>query len=308
MDSAQRPKKGVTVVIDAGIASEDNLALLTRQGYDYICVARNKPIDSSKINEDDLLIIKEEKNNTVKAHLIKQGGEHILYCKSLLKQKKEQSMQTLFQQRFEQGLNAIDASLSKKGGTKRYEKVFERIGRLKEKYSAIAQYYKIDVRENNGIATAITWSFDKAEKAKERFSGSYFLRTSRTELDEKNIWSLYVMLTNIEDAFRYLKSDLNLRPVWHQKERRVDAHIFNTLLAYHLLVSIKNQLKPSHSMQWPQIRDILNTHVRVTTGMTNMKGKRFFIRKCSDPEEFHKSIYNTLGLKHYPIGEKRVKM
>jgi len=307
-DSEQKPKKGITVVIDAGIATEENLTLLKTQGYDYISVARNKPIDSSKISEDDLLIIKEGKNNKVEVHLTKQGEEHILYCKSLLKGKKEQAIQTLFQERFEQGLKEIGSSLSKKGGTKKYEKVFERIGRLKEKYSAIAQYYKIDVEHNKGIATKITWSFEKAKKAKERFSGSYFLRTTRTELDEKNIWSLYVMLTNIEDAFRYLKSDLNIRPIWHQKESRVDAHIFNTLLAYHLLVSLKNQLKPSHSMQWPQIRDILNTHVRVTTGMTNMKGKRFFIRKCSDPEEFHKSIYNTLGLKHYPIGEKRVKM
>jgi len=293
-------------VIDAGIASQDNLTLLKKEGYDYICVARSRPIDPSKITEDALLTIKTGKNNKVEAQLIKQDGENILYCKSHMRGEKERAMRTLFQDRFEKGLKRIEAALSKRGCTKRYEKVLERIGRLKEKYLLIAQYYKIEVTQKDGIATRI---LEKEDKANQRFSGTYFLRTSRTDLDEARIWSLYVMLTNVEDAFRYLKSDLNLRPVWHQKEYRVDAHIFNTLLAYHLLICIQTQLKRSDiTMRWSQIRDLLNTHVRVTTGMTNKEGKRIYIRKCSDPESFHEAVYNALRLKHYPTGEKRVKM
>jgi hypothetical protein len=305
----QQRSKAITVVIDAGIASEDNLKLLIDEGYDYICVARNKPIDPSKINKDDLLTIKQDKNNTVRVQLIKADGENILYCKSFLKGKKEEAMRTLFQDRFERGLKEIEASLSKKGGTKKYEKVLERIGRLKERYSSIAHYYKIAVRQKQGIATGIEWNFEKEQKAQERFSGTYFLRTSRTDLDEKQIWSIYVMLTNLEDAFCYLKSDLNLRPVWHQKEVRVDAHIFNTILAYHLLISIQTQLRSCGiHMRWAQIRDLLKTHARVTTGMTTQEGKRIYIRKCSDPEPFHKSIYSALELNHYPIRENFVKI
>jgi len=309
MQSTKKDKKGIMVVIDAGIADEDNLSFLKDGGYDYICVARNKPIDVSTIKEDELLTIKKDTDNKVEVKLIKEEGENILYCKSLLKGKKEQAMMSLFQERFEKGLNEIGGSLSKKGGTKKYERVIERIGRLKEKYSSIAHYYKIDVKQKDGIATEIDWKFEKAEKAKQRFSGSYFLRTSRTDLNEKEIWSLYVMLTNVEDAFRYLKSELNLRPIWHKKETRVDAHLFNTMLAYHLLVSIQTKLRNSGIyMRWRHIRELLSTHVRITTSMTNKDGKRIFIRNCSEPEPFHKAIYNAIGLDHYPLGSIRTKI
>jgi transposase len=295
--------------MDAGIASEANLIFLKDEGYDYICVARNTPVDASEINEDNFLTIKMDKNNKVEAQCIAHDGEKILYCKSLLKGKKEQAMQTLFQQRFELGLQQIETSFSKKGGTKRYDKVIERIGRLKEKYSSIARYYTIEVEQHNGRAVSLHWKLDKADKSNERFSGTYFLRTSRCDLNEKEIWSLYVMLTHIEDAFHYLKSDLHLRPVWHQKEDRVDAHVFNTLLAYHLLVSIQTELRYSGiTMRWSHVRDLLKSHVRITTGMTNKEGKRIYIRKCSDPEPFHKKIYNALNLHYCPIGEKRIRM
>jgi hypothetical protein len=74
-----------------------------------------------------------------------------------------------------------------KGGTKKYERVLERIGRLRERYPSIAHYYKIDVRQKYGIGTEIDWKFDKAEKAKQRFSGTYFLPPGRTDLNEKDI-------------------------------------------------------------------------------------------------------------------------
>ena len=298
-----------TVLIDAGIASEDNLSFLKEHGYDYVCVARNKPLDICEINEDDLLTIKKDKNNTVKARLTKKAGEGILYCKSLLKGKKEQAMRTLFQERFEKGLEEIRLSLSKKGGTKKYDKVLMRLGRLKEKYASIAQYYKIQVHQKEGIATDIKWEIEKQQEAKERFSGAYFLRTSRTDLDEKQIWALYIMLTNVEDAFRYLKSDLKVRPVWHQKESRVDAHLFNTILAYHLLVSIQNTLHTSGIyMRWENVRELLATHVRITTVMKNKEGKQIYIRSCSDPESFHRSIYNALDLAYCPIEVKKLKI
>lgn len=308
-ENSKKDKKGITVVLDAGIATEDNLTLLKGEGYDYICVARNKPVNFSEINKDDLLTIKKNKDNKVEVKLIERGGESILYCKSLLKGKKEQAMKTLFQERFEEGLKEISSSLFKKGGTKKYDRVLERIGRLKEKYSSIAHYYKVEVKQKDGLTTGLKWKFEKKQEAQERFSGSYFLRTSRTELNEKEIWSLYVMLTNVEDAFRYLKSELNLRPVWHQKETRVDAHLFNTILAYHLLVSLQTKLQQGGIyMRWWNIRELLSSQVRITTAMTNKEGKRIYIRNCSDPEPFHKAIYNALGLNYYPLKTKRIKI
>jgi transposase len=302
-------RKNRTVVLDAGIASEVNLTLLKDEGYDYIVVARNKPVDPSALNSDDMLTIKQDNRNKVQAQLIKADGEQILYCKSFLKQQKEQSMKRLFQQRFEHDLTMVAAAITKKGGIKKYEKVLQRIGRLQQKYAPISQYYDIHVHSNDKkIATKIEWNFIKQQQAEQRFSGGYFLRTNRTELVEREIWDLYIMLTNLEDGFRSLKTELKLRPIHHQKEQRSDAHLFITVLAYHLLNTIQTQLKQHDiHMQWWNIRELLSSHVRVTTSMTTEDGRRIHLRKSTEAEPFHRMIYDALQLSHYPLTMKRAE-
>ena len=301
-------RRHITVVLDAGIATEENLTLLKGLGYDYLVVARNKPISLSRIDSDNLVTIKKDRNNKVEAQLIKNDGEHILYCKSYLKGKKEQSMKNLFQQRFEHDLEHVSAAIHKKGGTKKYDKVLQRIGRLQQKYARISQYYQIEVKQKNGKATSIIWKFIKKEQAEERFSGTYFLRTSRTDLNEQEIWSLYVMLTNVEDAFRSLKSELGLRPIYHKKEERADAHLFITILAYHLLITIQTQLTNNGiHMRWERIRQFMSSHVRITTSLTTKNHRRIHIRNSTEPEAFHSTIYNALNLDYFPIKMKRIE-
>lgn len=295
--STSVPKRYITVALDAGIATEDNLALLKSQGYDYVVVARNKPVPFSEIQPEQLLTIKNDNHNKVDVQLIKKGDENVLYCQSFLKGQKEQSMKNLFQQRFEQDLDQAARAVHKKGGTKKYDKVLEKIGRLKEKYSRISSYYQIKVKQKDGIATSITWEFFRKEQAEERFSGSYYLRTTRMDLDEKQIWSLYVMLTNIEDAFRSLKFELGLRPIYHQKEERSDAHLFITILAYHLLNALQTRLKSQGiHMRWERIRELMSSHIRVTTSFTTKDKRRIHMRKSTDPEPFHRQIYKTLNI------------
>jgi len=293
--------KKPTVVIDAGIATEDNLKELKKH-YHYIAVSRKKidPPDS-----DDFIVIKETKHNKVEAKRITGENEVLLYCKSNLKQQKERSMQGRFEQNFEEQLTRLSKSIHKKGCTKRWDKVLERVGRLKEKYKQIARFYQIHVEEKDGLASRIGWEYLK-EQSDKRFSGAYFLRTDRFDLSEKDIWSIYVMLTQVEDAFRTLKTDLLLRPVFHQKENRSDAHIFITLLAYHLLHSIRSSLKQSGmNMSWRQIRDRMSTHCRATNRFKTKAGHTLFIRKCSEPEEFHKTIFDALRLDHLPCKSKK---
>ena len=293
-----------TVVIDAGIATEDNLKEL-KNHYHYIAVSRKKIIPP---DSDDCIVIKETKQNKVQAKRIIGDEEVVLYCKSNLKQKKERSMQERLEQNFQEQLTLLAKSIHKKGCTKRWDKVLERIGRLKEKYKQIARFYQIHVEERDGLAIRITWEYLK-EQADQRFSGAYFLRTNRFDLSEKEIWSIYVMLTQIEDSFRTLKTDLLMRPVFHQKEKRSDAHIFITLLAYHLLHSIRTSLKQNDiKMSWRQIRDRMTTHCRVTNRINTKKGHRLFIRKCTEPEDFHKTIYDTLHIDHTPCETKEYKI
>lgn len=290
-----------TVVIDAGIATDKNLEML-KGHFHYIAVSRKKINPPSS---DEFIVLKETKQNKVEAHRLSQEGDVFLYCKSKLKRQKEKSMQNRLKENFEAQLIHLSKSIHKKGCTKRYDKVLEKIGRLKQKYPQIARFYHIHVEEREALASRITWEY-LHEQSDERFSGMYFLRTDRHDLSEKQIWSIYTMLTEIEDAFRSLKSELLMRPVFHQKEERSDAHIFITLLAYHLLHSIRSSLKQTGiNMRWQNIRKRMTSHCRVTNRFLTKDGHTLFIRKCSEPESFHKTIYNALNLKVSPCKMKR---
>jgi transposase len=303
---AAKPGAGITVLMDAGIATKDNLKLLQGQGYDYIVVSRQKALLAKLKNLTPLVTVNESKGNLVQASLTIQDDEAILICKSKLKAVKENSMRTLFEKRFEEDLQSIANALAIKGGVKTYAKVRQRIDRLIEKHKRISRYYKIDVLQQGRLATEIKWQKINQQRAEERFSGVYYLRTSRIDLNEKEIWSLYTMLTNLEDAFRSLKSELNLRPVFHRKEARADAHIFIAVLAYHLLNTIQTGLRSNGiHMRWQRIRELLSSHVRITTWFNEADKGRLYIRKTAHPEAFHKTIYNALGLSHLPGNTKQ---
>jgi transposase len=109
------------------------------------------------------------------------------------------------------------------------------------------------------------------------------------------------MLTDIEDAFRCMKSELGLRPIYHQKEARCDGHIFITLLAYHILHTIRFQLRQKGiRFCWATIRKQLSTQVRITTMMKQRDGKMLRTRKSSKAETVHKTIYDALNLSYKP--------
>jgi transposase len=293
-----------TVVIDAGIGTEDNLALMRREGFHYISVSRKRP---KEIPQEGLTVIREGPDSTIQAKRLDRDGEVLLYCESSARARKEEAIKARFQQHFEQGLGAIAGSLTKKGGAKSYERVLERMGRLKEKYPTISQFYQVEVEHELGIVKKIIWSIDRQEELKVRFSGSYYLRSDRTDLDEKELWSLYMMLTQVEDAFRCLKSELGLRPTFHRIDRRLEGHFFISVLAYHLLASIRRELKKKGiSRCWSTVRDLLATQNRSTSSLTNDKGQRIHIRKTGDPEPFHLEVYRALGLPPKPLKVKRL--
>jgi len=136
----------------------------------------------------------------------------------------------------------------------------------------------------------------------------YYIRTNRQELSDKDLWSLYIMLTRVEDAFRCLKSELGHRPVYHQKDRRMESHLFISVLAYHLMATILRELKQKGvNHRWETIRTQLATQVRITTSLTSDKGQRIHIRQTTDPEPFHYEIHRALGLPSKPLRTKRLR-
>ena len=117
----------------------------------------------------------------------------------------------------------------------------------------------------------------------------------------KGVFDIFNMLLDLENAFRSMESELGLRPVFHQTEFRCDGHLFITVLAYHVLHSIRRKLK-RHGItySWSTIRDRLSSHYRVTTLMKRTDGKMRYIRKTAKPEDCHIKIYDALGLTHRP--------
>ncbi len=307
LDKSSKYSGGRTIVMDAGISSDDNLELIKNRKHDYIVVSRSKP--KVKIPEEGFVEIRQAQGKKVEARLFRQNNEMILFCRSDLKKHKETSMRSKFQERFESDLKYAAESLHKKRGTKKYAKVLERIGRLKEKHARVAYFYDIKLKEKDGIVTAITWLLKDDKKIDERFSGTYYLRTSRSDLSEREIWNLYISLTDLEDSFRSMKSQLGLRPNYHQKDERILGHMFITVLAHHIVNSIQTQLhRKDIYMQWSTIRSLLSVQQRVTTEMTTKDGRRIYLRNTSEPEAFHHLVADALSIKPKPLGMKKMKM
>lgn len=190
------------------------------------------------------------------------------------------------------------ANLLKSKGRKKYGKVMERVGRLKEKHKRIAGCYEIKVvaSEDGKTATSIQWK-PIEEKLSEKLTGSYFLRTNLVDLEAKELWQLYNTLRRIEDSFRFMKSSLGLRPVYHQKEGRVDGHLWITVMAYHLIQQCLYQLsqKGIHH-QWQTIRNIMRSRTRVTMSAKTEGGQTFHYRSTTQAEGRQGEIYTALGL------------
>lgn len=294
-----------TVVMDAGMATDKNLKLVTGEGFHYITVSRVRPQEAPP---DGLLVIRKKKAATVEVKRIAEAGEVVLYCRSSGRARKEAGMKSRFQQRFEEGLAAIAASIQKKRGQKSYGKIMERIGRLKERHPRIARFYRIEVNQEMGKVSGIKWETERKDELEMRFSGSYYLRSDRTELGDQELWELYMTLTEVEEAFRCLKSELGLRPTYHQKDCRLAGHLFISVLAYHLLACIQRELsrKGIHH-RWETIRKLLANHMLATSAVTNRKGERVYQRRIGDPESFHLKVYQALGISPHPLGIKRWK-
>lgn len=193
--------------------------------------------------------------------------------------------------------------LSKKGTTKRYDKILERMGRLKKKYHRVAQHYTIRVEHDDADnkATAIHWERSEKPHSLATHPGVYCLRTNLIDWDETALWNTYTMLTDLAAVLRSLKSELGMRPNFHQKKARIEGHLFITLLAYHLVHTIRTQLKSQGIRdRWEAIRRKLENQQRITVSLKREDGKAVHIRKTTRAEPHQKAIYDALGISAKP--------
>jgi len=292
--------EGPTVVLDAGIASEENIAWLKPRGYRYLAVSRER---HRTFDAEQATLIREEGATRIRVQRLLDAdtGEVRLYCHSTGREAKERGIAERFSTGLEAALDHLAEGLHRKGRVKNYEKVLTRIGRLRQRYSRVARYYDIRVEkdETSGNAKALSWS--RITPTEDTLPGVYCLRTNQAQWDDATLWHTYTMLTELEAVFRSLKSELGLRPIYHHKSKRVDGHLFISVLAYHLVHTLRVQLKAQGiHLSWESLRSQLAGQERVTVVLRRDDGKVYHIRKSTRPEPHQQVLYNALGLPHLP--------
>ncbi len=286
----------------------------------YIVVNRGKIPFQKDFSAMEIVREDIEKGTKVEIKKIVAREDTFILCRSTKKQQKEESMRSRVEELLLERLKYYKAGLTKKGHTKNYSKLLVSIGRLKEKYPKAAKFYDIEVVPDaeaksiskNINAVDIKW-VKKADKYQDQVDaeGSYVLRTNRTDLSSEEIFNIYIMQGNIEKAFYNMKSHLGLRPNFHIKEERVDAHMFITVIAYHILNTIEQKLKRrGDKRKWCTIRDIMSTQQRVTIEYVSVEpdGTKFHnqTRVSTKLEADHVEILSRLGLSLTPLKSYRL--
>jgi transposase len=171
--------------------------------------------------------------------------------------------------------------------------VKKKLAEFKAKYPS--DYSQIDIHLKE--AELKWWTIDEEHEKERLMDGNYLLKTNRKDLTADEIWKMYVMLTRIENAFRDLKSYLGLRPNNHQTEKRVDGHIFISILGYHLLHSIEFALRQTADQsRWGTIKRLVSTHNYSTIQLPTTNGTVINVRKAGIPEGVQIEIYKKLGV------------
>ena len=230
-------------------------------------------------------------------------GERRLYCHSEERAHKEEGIASRFAARFEGSLARLHEGLSRPRTRKGLDHVWRSIGRISERSRGIAQHYKVDVTADpqTGKATAVTWEKKAVAGTMLTHPGVYCLRTNVIDWDQETLWRTYTMLTDLEAVFRSLKSELGLRPIYHQTRGRSDGHLFITVLAYQLVQTIRRRLREhGETASWATLRRILEGQQRVTVTFRRKDGRTLHVRKATLAEPAQLQIYTALGLDPQP--------
>jgi transposase len=248
-------------------------------------------------------MIKNNSQQDVYIKTISNEDEKLIACISKEREKKEKSIISKSEEKYLESLKKLEASISK-GSIKDSKKIHTKIGRLKERHNRISRYYKVIFEDKK-----LQWERkDAAYEEAVEMSGGYILKSSRKDLSDEEIWHLYIMLTKVESGFRTLKSDLGLRPVFHQKKSRGDGHIFITVLAYHLLHWIETTIKRGgENISWRTILQATQTHSYTTIVLPTKNNGTIRIRKQSIPDIYQKELYKLLGVECDKLPETAIQ-
>jgi transposase len=307
------PEARKIVVMDAGFYSDANAKWLVENHFDYITVL---PSGYARFTADSEKVVHHEdcRHQEIRLQMGKaeiEGVQHkALLVDSDAKALKEQSMHEQAAKRYEEGLEAIRAGITKKGGTKSRDAVNNRLGRLDKQYGAIRKEYEVSFTyEGKGKkekAVAMEWKRkDGTVMEREKSHGKYVLLTSLDENDEVNAWKFYNVIRTVEETFHVLKTDLDIRPVYHKSDGGIKAHLNLAVLAYWIVSVTKYRLKLKEypNVRWDEIMRIAQSQVVVTAEMSTEDGGKVYVRQSTETEEELAKIYSLLEISPNPIGK-----
>ena len=307
LDALHAPADAL-VVMDAGVATEANVVWLRENGYRYLVVSRER---ARRFDPDLAIALETRSRQTVHVHKVVEadGGEVRLYCYSEARAKTEQGIAARFAARFEGELRKLHDGLKRPRTRKRLDHVWQRIGRIKEKSRGVGAHYVIDViaDDSGKKARAVTWERRPLAGTMITHPGVYCLRTNVEDWDEETLWRTYTALTDVEAVFRSLKSELGLRPIFHQTQKRSDGHLFITVIAYQLVQTIRRRLgEQGERASWASLRRILEGQQRVTATFRRKDGRTLHVRKPTRAELRQRAIYQALGADPVPGGIRKM--
>jgi len=306
---SQIPVIKPTVAMDRGIATADNIEWLRDNGYHYVVIRREDGVEEyrkqfeSRYDAFELVSSKKsvygEENNVYvcKDPDVGDGLCRIL-CYSEGKARKEEAIAEKKGNPFLEDVENFRSSIQK-GTIKNKEKIANKLQRIIGKHGRKAKDYEVALETADEKVTGISAVRKTVEL--EPLYGCYIIESSHSDMSAQEIWKLYMTLTRVESAFRSMKETLGMRPIYHRNAERSEAHLFVTVLAYHLLATIENLMtEKGDTRTWATLRDVMSTLMRGTVTMRDNQGRTYDLRISGELEDEHKDILDKLDATSLP--------
>lgn len=283
-------------VFDRGIVSEENLRVLRKRGAWYLVGtprSKLKALERELLSEDWAAV-----REDVEVKLVRIGGgeETYVLCRTRVRQEKERAIRSRFSNRLEAALEGL-ARRIETGRLKDRLKMERQLGAILARHPQVADLYEAAI-EPTPQGLRLSWSYRQQRRQwQELREGAYLLRTNLEAETAEQLWRKYIQLTEVEAVFRTLKSELAIRPIFHRKKKRIEAHILVAFLGYALWVTLKHLLKARGSELSPaRALALLSTIQSADIVLPTTDGREIRLRRVTRPEPAQKQLLNQLKI------------
>jgi transposase len=280
-------------VMDRGIPTEEALAQMRDENIQYLVGTPRAMLN--KLEYKLVELDWKQANDNVVVKLLAQDNELYVLAKSKDRRAKERAIRKYKLRKYLQGLARLRKNCRNR------DKLLERLGALKQQAGKSVKCVDLIIPPQGSRVTPENFSYSFNRDTYKKMilrDGMYLLRTNLTETKPDVIWERYVLLTQVEAAFKSLKSDLAVRPVYHQLEHRVEAHIFVAFLSYCLMITLRQKLRYHASgLTARDVLDKLSTIIMIDVRIPTTDGRMLEMRRHSQPEVEHRIILDRLNVK-----------